>query len=205
MRSRRPGPLSLLRRAGGDLVRAIGTASRSTGRRARRTAIMAPLDTGGVLGASVTAWISTSPSLLPRTWWMWAANIGLSEVYGYASGALARRAVRRTAAALGLHVEIAEDHRHRARLLGACALTGITAYSWVRGVLRQREISHLVQQEPKNLATHVVGTAAGLGASLGALAAARAMRETAALYRALLRPYLPPRVVKILSLALTAY
>lgn len=204
MRSRRFAPLSLLRRAGRDLAHAVGTVTRGTGRRARRTAIMAPLDTGGFLGASVTAWVSTSPSMLPRTWWMWAANIGLSEVYGYASGAMIRQVVRRAAPALGLHVAIAPDHRRRARFVGASALVGITAYSWVRGVLRQREISHLVQEEPKNLATHVVGTAAGLGASFAALAVARATSETAALYRALLRPHLPPRAVKILSLVLTA-
>ncbi|MGP9537917.1 alpha/beta hydrolase [Brachybacterium sp. AOP43-C2-M15] len=198
-----PSPSSLARIAGGAL-RTLRAATRSTRRRARRTAIVAPLDTGGFLGASVTAWISTSPSLLPRTWWMWAANIGLSEVYGYASGALAGRALHRVARELGLQVEIAPGHRRRARWVGASALVGITAYSWVRGVLRQREISHLVQQEPKNLATHVVGSAAGLGASVGALLVARSTLATARLYRALLRPYLPPRIVGVLSLLLTA-
>ena len=79
-------------------------ARRHRGQRARRRAILAPLDTGGALGAAVTAWISTSPSLLPRTWWMWAVNIGLSEVYGYASGVLARKLVRRIGTAIGLLV-----------------------------------------------------------------------------------------------------
>ena len=63
----------------------LRTATRRTRQRARRVAVAAPLDTGGFLGASVTAWISTSPSLLPRTWWMWATNIAFSEVYGYAA------------------------------------------------------------------------------------------------------------------------
>ena len=165
MRSGSPSPTGPASWIGGALS-ALRTVTRSTGRRARRLAIAAPLDTGGFLGASVTAWISTSPSLLPRTWWMWAANIGLSEVYGYASGALAGRLVRRVSREIGLQVRIAPDHRRRARWLGAGALVGITSYSWVRGVLRQREISRLVQEEPKNLATHVVGTAAGLGAFL---------------------------------------
>ncbi|GAA4528373.1 alpha/beta-hydrolase family protein [Brachybacterium paraconglomeratum] len=162
------------------------------------------MDTGGFLGASVAAWISTSPSLLPRTWWMWAVNFGLSEVYGYASGVLVRKLVRRIGTGLGLQVQIAPDHRRRARWAGAAALVGISSYSWVRGVLRQREISHRVQQEPKNLATHVVGTAAGLGASVGALVLARSVIATAHLYRAMLRPYLPPRTVRVLSLLLTA-
>ncbi len=182
----------------------LRSATRRTGRRARRVAVLAPLDTGGFLGASVAAWISTSPSLLPRTWWMWAVNIGLSEVYGYASGVLARKLVRRIGTAIGLQMQIAPDHRVRARWVGAAALVGITTYSWVRGVMRQREISHRVQQEPKNLATHVVGSAAGLGASVGALVLVRSVIATTHLYRAMLRPYLPPRIVRVLSLLLTA-
>src|SRR5699024_10862785 len=79
------GPQLWLRGAAG----AVRAATRGSGRRARRYAIAAPLDTAGFLGAAATAWISTSPSLLPRTWWMWAVNIGLSEEYGYASGAIA--------------------------------------------------------------------------------------------------------------------
>ena len=183
---------------------AVRTVTRSSAGRARRSAIVAPLDTAGFLGASTTAWISTSPSLLPRTWWMWAVNIGLSEAYGYASGVLAGRVVRRLGREIGLQVRITPDHRRRARWLGASALVGVTAYSWVRGVLRQREISHLVRSEPKNLATHVVGTAAGLGASAIALVLARSTIATTRLYRALLRPYLPHRLVTVLSLLLTA-
>lgn len=192
-----------MRMAGGAAT-ALRSATRRTRQRTRRVAVAAPLDTAGFLGASVTAWISTSPSLLPRTWWMWAVNIGFSEVYGYASGALAGRVVRRIGREIGLQVAIAPEHRRRARWAGAGALVGITAYSWVRGVLRQREISHLVQQEPKNLSTHVVGGAAGLGASAAALVLARSTLATARLYRALLRPYLPPRAVAVLSLLLTA-
>lgn len=193
------GPTRWLRGA----AAAVRAATLGGGRRARRSAIVAPLDTGGFLGASAAAWISTSPSLLPRTWWMWAVNFGLSEVYGYAGGVLAGRVVRRVGREIGLEVEIAPDHRQRARWAGAAALVGLSAYSWVRGVLRQREISSLVQEEPKNLATHVVGTAAGVGASLVALGIARGTIETTHLYRALLRPYLPRRLVKVLSLLLT--
>lgn len=135
---------------------------------------------------------------------MWTANIGFSEIYGYAAGTLLGRLGRGAARAIGLQVEIAPDHRRRARWAGAGALVAITAYSWVRGVLRQREISQLVQQEPKNLATHLVGTAAGLGASAGALVVARAVIATARLYRLLLRPYLPARLLGTASLLLTA-
>lgn len=175
-----------------------------TGHQVRRAAILRPLDTGGVLGASVTGWISTSPSLLPRTWWMWAANIGLSQIYGYGAGAAGRLLIRRAGSALGIGLRIAPQSRRALRMAGAGVLIGLSAYSWVRGVLRQREISQLMGQEPKSLATHVVGTLAGVTASVSALVAVRAVISTAQLYRALLRPYLPRRAVGVLSVLLTA-
>ncbi|MFQ6484322.1 alpha/beta hydrolase [Brachybacterium epidermidis] len=192
-----------IRHAARGVASALRGATRATGQQVRRTAVRAPLDTGGFLGASAAAWIATSPSLLPRTWWMWAANIGLSQIYGYTTGALTQRLLGRAGRAVGLQVSISPEGRHRARLLGGAALTGITTYSWVRGVLRQREISHLVQQEPKNLATHLVGAAGGVTASVGALLAARAVIATARMYSAVLRPYLPPRVLEATSLLLT--
>src|SRR5699024_9438014 len=195
--------VSALTRTLSSAGRIAGSASRRTGRRIRRAAIAAPLDTGGFLGASITGWISTSPSLLPRTWWMWTLNIGLSQTYGYTAGVLIERLLLRGMRVLGLSLDIAAERRRLARLAGGAALVGISDYSWVRGVLRQREISHLVQQEPKNLATHVVGTAGGVAASFGALIAARSVIVTAQMYRALLRPYLPRRLVGAVSLVLT--
>lgn len=186
------------------LLRTVRRLTRATGHRARHAAVVSPLSTGGFLGASVAGWISTSPSLLPRTWWMWAANISLSQTYGYAAGVLAQRLGSRTMRELGVQITVLPEHRRRARFLGAAALTGISAYSWVRGVLRQREISQLVNQEPKNLATHAVGTAAGIGFSLTGLAIVRAVTATATLYRALLRPYLPPRLLQAVAVILTA-
>ena len=176
--------------------------TRATRRRVRRAEITRPLSSGGFLGAAAAGWVATTPSMLPRTWWMWAMNIGLSQSYGYTTGVLVERLVRRTGSMLGLEVSVAEDHRRRARLLGASALIGISAYSWVRGVMRQREISHLVQERPKNLATHVVGTASGLGLSVGLLVAVRAIGATADLYEALLRPYLPRKVLGTASAVL---
>jgi uncharacterized membrane protein len=186
-------------------------ASRATrrmiGRAARRVATTTPLSASGFLGASIAGWIATSPSLLPRTWWMWALNYGLSTTYGYASGVGLGRAGRVLLRRLphpAAQRELTERGREVLRWGGAAALMGITAYSWTRGAMRQREISILVDREPKNLATHAVGTAAGLGMFAGALMAVRGVGATATLYRALLRPYLPPLGVGIGSSLLTA-
>ncbi|MEE1619354.1 alpha/beta hydrolase [Brachybacterium sp. J153] len=195
---------SAVRRLLGATLRIVRRTTSTAGHRVRRAEIGKPLDTGGFLGASVTGWISTSPSFLPRTWWMWSANIGLSQIYGYAAGVLAGKVVRRAIAGIGLEMSIAPDHRRRARWAGAAALIGISTYSWVRGVMRQREISHLVRAEPKGLSTAAVGTVGGVAFSAAALVAVRAVRSTAQLYRAMLRPYLPPRIVGAVSLVLTA-
>lgn len=211
----RPGLLrSLLHSASapapGLLERSLGAVGalrgrdRRTSRGARRAAVRSPLSSGGFLGASAAGWISTSPSLLPRTWWMWAANIALSQTYGYATGVLAERAVRRAGRALGVEVRIRPDHLRRTRMLGAAALTGVSAYSWVRGTLRQGEISRLVGVPPKNLATAAVGTAAGIGMSLGALGGVRALTATTHLYKSLLRPYLPTQILDGAAIGLTA-
>lgn len=195
---------SLLRSAAARAVTAASVLTRTTRltRYSRRRQVAGPLDTGGFLGASVTSWIATSPSLLPRTWWMWAANIGLSQMYGYATGVVAERLVVRAAQALGVQVSIDPEHHRRARLLGAAALMGITAYSWTRGVLRQREISHLVGQEPKNVRTAAVGAVSGLALALGVLVLARGAIGTAQMYRAILRPYLPARIAGTVSAVL---
>ena len=98
---------SAVRRLLGATLRRVRRTTSSAGHRVRRAEIGKPLDTGGFLGASVTGWISTSPSFLPRTWWMWSANIGLSQIYGYAAGVLAGKVVRRAIAGIGLEMSIA--------------------------------------------------------------------------------------------------
>ena len=100
------------------IASALRGATRATGQQVWRTAVRAPLDTGGFLGASAAACIATSPSLLPRTWWMWTANIGLSQIYGYTTGALTQRLLGRAGRAVGLQVdrgEVAFPSEHAAR------------------------------------------------------------------------------------------
>ncbi|WP_227487944.1 alpha/beta hydrolase [Brachybacterium subflavum] len=202
-----------LLRAVGRLARTVhaDVAPRATRRMIRRAAgrvaTTTPLSASGFLGASMAGWIATSPSLLPRTWWMWAANYALSTTYGYASGVVLGRTGRMLVRRLphpAAREPLSPRNRETLRWGGAAALVGITAYSWTRGALRQREISVLVDREPKNLATHAVGTAAGLGIFAGVLMASRVVGATARLYRLLLRSYLPPLAVAIGSALLTA-
>ena len=115
MRSGSDSSVTGLVRTLGSTAKVVRTLTKRTEHRARRTAISRPLSTGGFLGASVTSWIATSPSMLPRTWWMWTLNFGASQTYGYAGGVLAERIVLRIMEAIGLRMEIEEDHRDRAR------------------------------------------------------------------------------------------
>jgi uncharacterized membrane protein len=173
---------------------------RTVARTARRVATSTPLDPAGVVGAAVAEWVATSPSLLPRTWWMWAVDDGLSMSAGYAIGVQAgrlRRLIRR---------HLAPDTpgpRRRMHWAAGLALAGITAYSWGRGARRQLEISGLVRTAPKNLATHAVGSAAGLGIAASGVLVVRGVSFTARLYRALLGRYLPPPAVGVGSALLT--
>lgn len=185
-------------------ARLSGRLIRNVARAARLRAVAGPFDSGGFLGASVATWVATSPSLLPRTWWMTATNIGMSQTYGYALGWTAERVVKAAGRVLGVQVSITPDHRDRARLLGSAVLLGITAYSWVSGNLRQREISRLVRQEPKGLSTHAMGTLSGSAGALGVLITVRAIRATARIYARVLQAVLPRGIVPVASVLLTA-
>lgn len=193
----------------GDALRPL----RPLARAARRAATRVPLSAAGSLGAAGALWIATSPSLLPRTWWMWAINGAASTSCGYAVGAVGSRALR-TALRTGLRAlpspsplrarRLPRASGHLLRWGGGTALIAISTVSWLRGASRQGEISRLVGQEPKSLATPVVGTAAGLGISGALLLGVRALTATGRLYRAALRPHLPPPAVGAGSALLTA-
>ncbi|WIM67537.1 alpha/beta-hydrolase family protein [Corynebacterium breve] len=53
----------------------------------------------GILGAEVATWWAISPSLLPRKWWVTAANVAICQGFGHAVGTGVRfllRKIRRT-------------------------------------------------------------------------------------------------------------
>ncbi|MCS6712527.1 alpha/beta-hydrolase family protein [Brachybacterium sp. EF45031] len=178
-------------------------ALRPVARRLQLREITRPLDTSGFLGAAAAGWVSTSPSLIPRTWWMWAVNTGMSEIYGYATGWAAARLVRYVGRSAGVRLEVVPERRDRLRSWVRAGLVGLTAYSWVRGALRQREIEALVGAERKPLAAHAAGALTGLTGALCVLGVVRATRASAKVYGSMLRTVLPPSVAAAVAVALT--
>ncbi|MGP9694746.1 alpha/beta-hydrolase family protein [Brachybacterium sp. AOP25-B2-12] len=169
---------------------------------------------GGLLGAGTATWISTSPSLLPRTWWMWTANVALSQVYGYAVGAVGERAVRAIGRRAG---RVSGPRAGRAagsrvpgpvtgggRLLLDAALLGITVHSWTRGALRQREVAELLGLRPAPLREAVIGALTGTALSSATVLGARAVTAQTVLLRAALSRVLPPREARLLAAVLSA-
>lgn len=66
-----------------------------TGHRVLRRRIVRRLPgQGGLVGATVFYWLSFTPSLLPRPWWLQVLAAAVTAVIGYALGALCGRVVR---------------------------------------------------------------------------------------------------------------
>lgn len=137
---------------------------------------------GVVLGLGAS-WVSLSPSLVPRTWWMTAASVAANQLGGYALGVglhnLALRltdrptpGIRRAAADFRRRTDPARRrgrlHPLTATMIGGAA--SITAAALVRSARDQRRTSELVETRDGGPRAHVVGYAVGTGWWLGGVA-----------------------------------
>jgi len=89
------------------------------------------LSRAGLFFAAAYFLISTSPSLLPRTWYYQGVISGLSTAAGYGLGVVLGWLVRRAARIIGLHVSVRPDARQFLRaalpILATVMVIGITA------------------------------------------------------------------------------
>lgn len=167
----------------------------------------------GVVGGQVASWIALGPSFLPRTWWMTAASVGLSQLYGYALG-VGARSLRSGAIAL-LRPRIRPGGTLTALGRGLARLTGAwqilllstmvlgTSAALVTSMNRQREIARLVDVEPPTARVQLAGMAAGTGGVLAAILAVRLFRLQSWGTRELLRRFLPAVAVPFSGTAIT--
>ncbi|MCT2181232.1 hypothetical protein M3E18_11970, partial [Kocuria sp. p3-SID1433] len=137
---------------------------------------------GLVLGLGAS-WVSLSPSLVPRTWWMTAASVATNQLGGYALGVglhnlglrLGERptpGIRRAAADFRSRTDPA---RRRGRLhpLTAAMIGGasaVTAAALARSAGAQRRTSELVETSDSGPRAHVIGYAVGTSWWLGGVA-----------------------------------
>ena len=137
---------------------------------------------GLVLGLGAS-WVSLSPSLVPRTWWMTAASVAANQLGGYALGVglhnlglrltdRPTRAIHRAAADFRRRTDPA---RRRGRLhpLTAALIGGATAVTGAvlaRSAYAQERTSELVETRDGGPRAHVVGYLAGTSWWLGGVA-----------------------------------
>ncbi|MGO1543828.1 MAG: alpha/beta-hydrolase family protein [Gulosibacter sp.] len=155
----------------------------------------------GIVSGQLTSWIALGPSFLPRTWWMTAASVGLSQLYGYAVGVGARAArnaatsfIRRRLAPSNPLLQAGHQLAKLTSVWQILLLSGLvlgTTAALVSSMNRQREIATLVDEEPPTPRIQLLGMAAGTAGAMGVLLAVRLFRLQSWGTRQLLLRYLP--------------
>lgn len=156
--------------------------------------------------ATVFFWLSLTPSLVPRPWYLQGVIGGITAAIGYAIGSVLGRLARLTSAALrrsprlGPRLALLPDGRARAHAWQAYYVLalGLTVLALSESARMQREL-RVLQELPETLTWHSMMIALmALGLCGVLLLAARTVRLcTRALIRALCR--LVPRPVAVVA------
>nr|WP_284305706.1 alpha/beta-hydrolase N-terminal domain-containing protein [Mobilicoccus caccae] len=174
---------------GGDVRSQVGRATRTGS--SSTTPVSARPTWPGLLGALVLGVSALSPSLIPRTWWMTAFNLGICLTYGYGLGLLLAWMARLFSRWTGLSIRMRPG---AARLVGRVLLVAIllAALEMIRRSIElQDDISRRIGADPFPLSDHLLGIVAGV-ALFGALFLVfRTLRGMWRLLRRMSRPFLP--------------
>ncbi len=96
----------------------------------------------GILGAEVATWAAVSPSLLPRPWWVTAANVTFSQAIGHISAASAAYAIKRGLKKAGLRPQ---DHlKTSLKRTFHLSLGAVSMATGVAALFRQQNQAELV-------------------------------------------------------------
>ncbi|MDN6553157.1 MAG: alpha/beta-hydrolase family protein [Corynebacterium flavescens] len=114
----------------------------------------------GILGAEVATWAAISPSLLPRPWWVTAANVSIGQGIGYLGATAAAFSLKRFLRAVGKRPQ---DHVSARYRRGAHLILGAGTVIFAGLSLRnQRRQAALVGRDlVRGPATAAVGLAVG--------------------------------------------
>lgn len=167
----------------------------------------------GLVGGQLASWIALGPSFLPRRWWMTAASVGLSQLYGYALGVAARMARSGIASVIRnriphekLPIRLGQSIARLTAPWQIILLSGLvvgTSLALLSSMHRQREIAKLVDQEPPTPRIQLLGIAAGTAGTMGVLLGVRLFRLQSWGTRKLLKRYLPAIAVPFSGSAIT--
>lgn len=148
-----------------------------------------------VTAALVMLWVALSPSLLPRAWWMTAANVAVAMTFGYAAGAGLGLAARALARVVELRVSIRPAVAAWLRRGWVTLLAAVSVLMWVWSLQWQLEVAQLVQWRGGSARVQqAVGVAVGLVLFLLVLLLARAIRYAGHLTERVTRHVLPRHV-----------
>ncbi|MBK4159518.1 hypothetical protein GWO56_08230 [Corynebacterium macginleyi] len=137
-----------------DLTPVVRMTSRQT---------LPPHMSAGILGAELATWAAVSPSLLPRPWWVTAANVSIGQAIGHFGAASLSFVLNR----LGKRPQdrLGPRHRHILHL----AIGAGTAFNAALSLRNQEKQAGLVNKQLiRGPATAAIGLAAGT-AGYGAL------------------------------------
>src|SRR5688572_11486376 len=96
----------------------------------RTRGMLRQLSVPGLTLGLVMLWVALTPSMLPRAWWMTAANVGVSVTYGYVVGDLAGRLASWLARRTDLQVQVNARSDWMFRTLWVALLTVLSVVAW---------------------------------------------------------------------------
>ncbi|AWB82805.1 hypothetical protein C3B44_11070 [Corynebacterium yudongzhengii] len=96
----------------------------------------------GLLGAEAATWWAISPSLLPRPWWVTAANVACCQAVGHAAATGLAFGIRHSARVGDLHLPA--RLRRRTNRITHVAMAGITSVVFLTSLYRQDRQAALV-------------------------------------------------------------
>ncbi|AJK69929.1 alpha/beta-hydrolase family protein [Corynebacterium marinum] len=116
----------------------------------------------GILGAEMSTWWAISPSLLPRPWWVTAANVAICQGVGHVAGTGFAWTVNRWLSHHDIHPPAGV--RRFWKDTGHTAVAVVTATAVLQSLRRQRQQARLVRVERQRGPSHalaggLVGTA----------------------------------------------
>lgn len=153
--------------------------------------VLRRLSVAGLTVGLFTLWVALSPSLLPRAWWMTAANVGASLAYGYVIGSLLGRCVSWLARRTHLRVELSARSDWAFRTLWILFLVTVSVVVWIRSLHQQEAISLMAGVSRGGALNQFIGVVAGVVLFWLLLLLGRALRRLWHGTRQLVGPVLP--------------
>lgn len=158
----------------------------------------------GLLLASVYVLISTSPSLLPRTWYYQGLISGLCAIAGYGLGVVIAWVARKVAGLIGLRVSVSREAGHWFRvawpILAAVGVIAIT----VRNVRSQARTAEFVRLSPLSPLDWLLALLLALVVAGLFLAAARGLRLMTRRLADAAGHVLPKTIATVIAVAVVA-